>query len=148
MATVTDKELREAFGIVSTSVQGLNETQLGTALRSLAFNPTDAFVKEIFGQLSSGGYVSADGLVKAGGMCAAKLSADTRKRKLKDAFTVFDKEGKGTIASAEVRDLLASLPEQLSDDDVDDLIYELDPDRSGTIDIEHFVKMIYAKPQP
>ena len=100
MATVTDKELREAFGIVSTSVQGLNETQLGTALRSLAFNPTDAFVKEIFGQLSSGGYVSADGLVKAGGMCAPKLSADTRKQKLKDAFTVFDKEGKGTIASA------------------------------------------------
>ena len=43
---------------------------------------------------------------------------------------------------------MASLPEQLSDDDVDDLIYELDPDRSGTIDIELFVKMIYAKPQP
>jgi len=52
------------------------------------------------------------------------------------AFRVFDKDGSGTISAAELRDVMKSLGENLTDAEIDEMVREADKDNSGTIDCE------------
>ena len=54
----------------------------------------------------------------------------------KAAFRVFDKDGSGTISANELRAVMKSLGEDLTDAEIDDMIREADKDNSGTIDCE------------
>lgn len=50
------------------------------------------------------------------------------------AFDVFDKDGSGTISADELRQVMKSLGENLTDAEIDEMIREADKDRNGTID--------------
>lgn len=50
------------------------------------------------------------------------------------AFNVFDKDGSGTISADELRQVMKSLGENLTDEEIDEMIREADKDRNGTID--------------
>ena len=50
------------------------------------------------------------------------------------AFDVFDKDGSGTISADELRQVMKSLGENLTDAEIDEMIKEADKDRNGTID--------------
>lgn len=52
------------------------------------------------------------------------------------AFNVFDKDGSGTISASELKAVMKSLGENLSDAEIDEMIREADKDRDGTIDCE------------
>lgn len=54
------------------------------------------------------------------------------------AFAVFDKDGSGTISADELRQVMKSLGEDLTDREIDEMIAEADKDRNGTIDCEFF----------
>lgn len=50
------------------------------------------------------------------------------------AFRVFDKDGSGTISAAELKAVMKSLGENLTDAEIDEMIREADKDNNGTID--------------
>lgn len=50
------------------------------------------------------------------------------------AFNVFDKDGSGTISADELRQVMKSLGENLTDEEIDEMIREADKDKNGTID--------------
>lgn len=50
------------------------------------------------------------------------------------AFAVFDKDGSGTISADELRQVMKSLGEDLTDREIDEMIAEADKDKNGTID--------------
>ena len=50
------------------------------------------------------------------------------------AFAVFDKDGSGTISADELRQVMKSLGEDLTDKEIDEMLAEADKDKSGTID--------------
>ena len=52
---------------------------------------------------------------------------------LKEAFKVFDKDGSGTISAAELRHVMLNLGEKLTDDEVDEMIFEADVDGDGEV---------------
>lgn len=52
------------------------------------------------------------------------------------AFRVFDKDGSGTISASELRAVMKSLGEDLTDAEIDEMIREADKDNNGTIDCE------------
>lgn len=55
---------------------------------------------------------------------------------LKAAFQVFDRDGSGTISAEELRNVMKSLGENLTDDQIDEMIREADKDGDGSIDCE------------
>jgi hypothetical protein len=57
------------------------------------------------------------------------------------AFNVFDKDGSGTISADELRQVMKSLGENLTDEEIDEMIKEADKDRNGTIDCEFPVRV-------
>lgn len=54
------------------------------------------------------------------------------------AFNVFDKDGSGTISADELRQVMKSLGENLTDEEIDEMIREADKDENGTIDCTLF----------
>lgn len=67
-----------------------------------------------------------------------------------EAFKTFDREGQGYISGAELRHLLSSLGERLTDDQVDEIIRntDLQEDLEGNVKYEEFIKKVMAGPYP
>ncbi|PVD26763.1 hypothetical protein C0Q70_14441 [Pomacea canaliculata] len=53
-----------------------------------------------------------------------------------EAFKVFDKDKNGSISPAEIRQVMASLGENLSDKEVNDMISEADTDGDGRVNYQ------------
>ncbi|XP_017480597.1 PREDICTED: troponin C isoform X1 [Rhagoletis zephyria] len=61
---------------------------------------------------------------------------------LKEAFRVYDKEGKGYLTVQVLRDILRELDDKLSAADLDMIIEEIDADGSGTVDFDEFLQVM------
>ena len=61
------------------------------------------------------------------------------------AFRTFDKDGNGIISSNELKHIMITLGERLTDEEVDDIIREADINGDGFIYYEDFVKSMLAK---
>jgi len=65
-----------------------------------------------------------------------------------EAFKTFDREGQGFINAAELRHVLTSLGERLTDGDVDTILKltDTEEDLDGNIKYEEFIKRVMAGP--
>ncbi|KAF2905018.1 hypothetical protein ILUMI_01155 [Ignelater luminosus] len=63
-------------------------------------------------------------------------------KELKEAFRLYDKAGNGYIPTSSLREILAALDDQLTNDQLDEMIAEIDTDSSGTVDFEEFMEMM------
>ena len=69
---------------------------------------------------------------------AQKVKQSDSDAELRAAFDVFDKDGNGTISADELRSLMKSIGEELTDQDIDEMLKEADKDGDGTIDCQSF----------
>merc|ERR1711935_1073483 len=60
----------------------------------------------------------------------------------KEAFSLFDKDGDGTIDNEELGTWVRIMGNQPTDEEVEDLIREADKDGNGTIDFGEFIEMM------
>lgn len=63
----------------------------------------------------------------------------------KKAFSLIDKEGRGTITSDGLGNLMKSLGQPKTDVELKDLINEVNADGSGEIDLPEFITMMALK---
>ncbi|XP_076679533.1 troponin C type IIb isoform X2 [Andrena cerasifolii] len=63
-------------------------------------------------------------------------------KELKEAFRLYDKEGNGYIPTSSLREILAALDDQITPDQMDGMIAEIDTDGSGTVDFDEFMEMM------
>jgi calmodulin len=61
---------------------------------------------------------------------------------LKDAFTIFDADGSGSISSDELGDILKILGQNTSSEELRSMISKIDQDGNGTIDFEEFADFL------
>jgi len=62
-----------------------------------------------------------------------------------ELFYVFDRDGNGLISSEELAQVMKSLGERLTGQEVDAMMSEADVDGDGQINFQEFVKMMTAK---
>ncbi|XP_075560519.1 uncharacterized protein LOC142592751 [Dermacentor variabilis] len=67
---------------------------------------------------------------------------------LQDAFRVFDRDGHGFITTAELRHVVTTLGERMTDEEADELIREADPNNEGQVDYEQFIRIISTPVPP
>ena len=65
---------------------------------------------------------------------AHKVAQSDSDAELRAAFRVFDKDDNGTIDTAELRQLMKSIGEDLTDEQIEEMIREADQDGDGSID--------------
>ncbi|PSN34248.1 Troponin C [Blattella germanica] len=62
--------------------------------------------------------------------------SEAMEKELREAFRLYDKEGNGYIPTSCLREILRELDEQLTSDELDMMIEEIDADGSGTVDFD------------
>ncbi|KAJ2926107.1 hypothetical protein H1R20_g10983, partial [Candolleomyces eurysporus] len=72
---------------------------------------------------------------------SATLSED-QIQAFKESFSLFDKDGDGTISAKELGTVMRSLGRNPNETELRDMINEIDKDRNGTVDFEEFIEMM------
>jgi len=61
---------------------------------------------------------------------------------LKEAFRIYDRDGQGFITTDVLKEILREIDSELTEDDLDNIIEEVDEDGSGTLDFDEFQGMM------
>eukprot|EP00249_Psilotum_nudum_P027127 c34457_g1_i1 orf=65-628(+) len=138
-------EFKEAFSLFDKDGDGCITTkELGTVMRSLGQNPTEAELQDMINEVDADGNGTID-FPEFLNLMARKMKDTDSEEELKEAFRVFDKDQNGFISAQELRHVMTNLGEKLTDDEVDEMIREADVDGDGQINYEEFVRMMIAK---
>ncbi|XP_062207196.1 calmodulin-2/4-like [Phragmites australis] len=138
-------EFKEAFSLFDKDDNGYISTkELGTVMRSLGQNPTEAELQDMINEVDADGNDTID-LQEFLNLMARKMKDTDSEEELKEAFRVFDKDQNGFISAAELRHVMSNLGEKLTDEEVDEMVREADVDGDGRINYEEFVKVMMAK---
>ncbi|KAL7337550.1 putative myosin regulatory light chain cdc4 [Rhodotorula toruloides] len=139
-----DAEAKEAFALFDKRGAGtIPASSLGDILRALGQNPTQKEVADL-AQSVGGGEIDYSTFVnilnRPGGFDPAG-TADEFIR----GFQVFDKDNNGYIGQGELRYVLTSLGEKLSDEEVDELLKGVKVTPEGNINYVSFVHQILGQ---
>ena len=64
---------------------------------------------------------------------------------IKDAFSLFDKDGDGNITTKELGTVMRSLGQNPTENELQEMINEVDADKSGTIEFSEFLNLMAKK---
>lgn len=143
---LTDREVEEiqdSFSLYDTIGDGkVDSYKLGEVLRAVGQNPTNIEVDKIVKQLDPEGNqrVSLEVFLPVYQSMRAKAKPFAQDDFV-DSLKVFDSDGSGTISAGELRHVLTSIGEKLSDDEVDALFQSIDF-AQGQVNYEDFIKTI------
>ena len=147
MENLTDEqkqEYREAFQLFDKDNDGkITGEELGTVMRALGSNPTEQNIKETVSHYDKdgSGKIDVETFLE---IMAAKVQEPDDIEEIKKAFEIFDKEKNGYISASELKHVLTTLGEKLSEQEVDDLLKEIGVE-DGLINVDEFVKLITTK---
>jgi len=65
-----------------------------------------------------------------------KMKDTDSEEEIREACLVFDKDGTGSISSADLRHVMTNLVEKLTDEEVDEMMRQVDVDGDGQVNIE------------
>lgn len=116
--------------------------ELGTVMRSLGQNPTEAELQEAVREADGDatGFVAFKAFLSVMEAAARKLEAANQDEEVLAAFKVFDVDGDGKISAAELRFALTRIGETLSMEEAKEMIAEAGMDEEGRIDYVKYVK--------
>src|SRR3954462_3888607 len=152
------QEFKEAFSLFDKDGDGTITTkELGTVMRSLGQNPTEAELQDMIQEVDSNGNGQID-FPEFLTMMSKKMHENDTEEEIVEAFKVFDKDGNGYISAAELRHVMCNLGksycywflffcvvtdsplffqgEKLTDTEVDEMIREADVDGDGQINYD------------
>merc|ERR1711903_157935 len=110
-------EFKEAFSLFDKDGDGTITTkELGTVMRSLGQNPTEAELQDMINEVDADGNGTID-FPEFLNLMARKMKDTDSEEELHEAFKVFDKDGNGTISAAELRHVMTNLGEKLTDEE-------------------------------
>ncbi len=111
-------EFKEAFSLFDKDGDGTITTkELGTVMRSLGQNPTEAELQDMINEVDADGNGTID-FPEFLSLMARKMKETDTEEELMEAFKVFDRDGNGLISAAELRHVMTNLGEKLTDEDI------------------------------
>ena len=138
-------EFKEAFEIFDKDKDGYITTkELGDIMKNLGQTPSEAELQDMINEVDIDGNGTID-FKEFLGLMARKMRDNDSEEELIEAFKVFDRDGNGLISNVELQHVMTSLGENVTMDEVDEMIKEADLDGDGYINYEEFVRMILNK---
>merc|ERR1712168_1119547 len=105
-------------------------------------NPTETDIQDFIREVDMDGNGNID-LEEVWNVMAPKMKSQAEEEaELLESFKVFDKNGDGFISAKELQDMMLTLGEKLTNEEVDEMIKEADTNGDGKVDYEEFVKLM------
>ena len=138
-------EFKEAFEIFDKNKDGYITTkELGDIMKNLGQNPSEAELQDMINEVD----IDGNGTINFKeflGLMARKMRDTDSQEELIEAFKVFDRDGNGLISANELQHVMTSLGENITEEEVEEMIKEADKDGDNYINFEEFVIMIVNK---
>ena len=106
-------------------------------MRSLGQNPSESELQDMINEVDADNNGTID-FPEFLTMMARKMKDTDSEEEIREAFKVFDRDSNGFISAAELRHVMTSIGEKLTDNEVDEMIREADQDGDGRIDCTYF----------
>ncbi|KAJ3030537.1 UNVERIFIED_CONTAM: hypothetical protein HDU68_008680 [Siphonaria sp. JEL0065] len=148
MASLSESQIseyKEAFSLFDQSSSGsISTAEIGTVIRSLGQNISQKELKELIKEVDTSNKGSID-FPEFLTMMARKLKDGDNSTDIKAAFRVFDEKNTGSISAKELKHVLTSMGEKLTNEEVDQLIKDANADAQGRIQLDDFMRVMLSK---
>uniref|UniRef100_A0A8D2NIZ6 EF-hand domain-containing protein n=1 Tax=Zonotrichia albicollis TaxID=44394 RepID=A0A8D2NIZ6_ZONAL len=130
------QEIREAFDLFDTDGSGsIDIKELKVAMRALGFEPKKEEIKKMIADIDKEG--SERNISVSGVFC----EKDSKEEILK-AFRLFDDDGTGKISFKNLKRVAKELGENLTDEELQEMIDEADRDGDGEVSEQEFLRIM------
>jgi len=136
------RDVREAFDMFDVDGTGLIETkELKVALRALGFEPKKEEIKKMIADIDK------EGKGKIGyedflSLTTTKMAEKDTNEEILKAFRLFDDDSSGKISFKNLKRVAQELGENLTDEELQEMIDEADKDGDGEINQEEFLRVM------
>jgi calmodulin len=138
------KQARNAFSFFDRNHDGsISAKELGTALRAIGLNPTELEVNEMLTSvdLNHDGVLSFEEFAK---LYSLKVADNLTEAQITDYLRAFDRNGDGSLNAEEISEVLTTIGERLSKDEMISIISDFDSNHDGKINIEEFARALVS----
>jgi calmodulin len=139
------KYYRDAFDMFDIDKDGtISLSEVASVMRSLNQDVSEVELKLMIDEVSPDGSGTID--FSQFVFLMHKKGKDTDlEEEIINAFRVFDKNDSGIITADELKHVMTTIGDKLTDEEVDAMIREADIDGDGNINYEEFVRTMMAK---
>jgi len=133
--------MRTAFDIFDKDNNNeIDREEFGTLIRAIGFNPSNREIEEMLKKFDK----NRDGVIDFQEFITmAKhfegCGKDDLEQNLRQAFRVFDRDGNGYISTEELRYVVTTFGERLTEEEAEELIAMFDKNKNGRLEYEEFV---------
>lgn len=135
-------DIKEAFDLFDTEGVGKIDTkELKVAMRALGFEPKKEEIKKMIADIDpeGTGKLSYDDFLC---LMSAKMAEKDSKEEILKAFRLFDDDETGRISFKNLKRVAKELGENLTDEELHEMIEEADQDGDGEINQEEFLRIM------
>jgi len=135
-------DIREAFNLFDTSGSGSIDTKdLKVAMRALGFEPRKEEIKKMICDVDkeNSGTLTFDNFLN---LMARKISEKDSKEEILKAFKLFDDDETGKISFENLKRVAKELGENLTDEELQEMIDEADRNGDGEVDEDEFLRIM------
>ncbi|KRZ11775.1 Troponin C, isoform 2 [Trichinella zimbabwensis] len=140
------EQFRKYFNMFDKEKKGyIHTSQVGQILRTMGQAFEDRDLKQLIKEFDTDGSGEIEFEEFAALVARFVMQEDdsaNMEEELREAFRLYDKEGNGYINVSDLRDILRALDENITEDELDEMIAEIDTDGSGTVDFDEFMEMM------
>ena len=136
------QEIKEAFDLFDTDGIGtIDAKELKVAMRALGFEPKKEEIRKMIQDVDKDGSGVIDFPEFLDMMTAKMAERDPREEMLK-AFRLFDDDETGKISFKNLKRVAKELGENMTDEEIQEMIDEADRDGDGEINEEEFMRIM------
>merc|ERR1719245_275763 len=136
------QEIREAFDLFDTDGSGsIDAKELKVAMRALGFEPKKEEIKKMISDIDKDGSGSID-FSEFLEMMTTKMSEKDSREEILKAFRLFDDDETGFITLKNLRRVSKEIGENMTDEELQEMIDEADRDGDGQVSEEEFLRIM------
>ncbi|KAK2849307.1 hypothetical protein Q5P01_009141 [Channa striata] len=136
------QEIREAFELFDTDGSGfIDVKELKVAMRALGFEPKKEEIKKMIGEVDKEctGKISFTNFLA---VMTQKMAEKDSKEEILKAFRLFDDDETGKISFKNLKRVAKELGENLTDEELQEMIDEADRDGDGEVNQQEFLRIM------
>lgn len=138
-------DFKEAFSLFDKDGDGVIKiAELALLVRSLNQNPTNSELNEWIAEIDPDqtGILDFPEFIS---LMARKMKDVNPEEELREAFQVLDKEKLGYMTTNELKHVVVKWGEAFSEEEAEQMIREADPDGTGKVQYEDFIKLLTTR---